>query len=83
MVVVDTVTLLKLIHDGFAISRENSDDEVFAAAQSLLSILVYHLRHPLAELDGSHGETIRLLETAVRRARRQRRTRRPSTGTDG
>jgi len=83
MVVVDTVTLLKLIHDGFAISKESGDDEVFNAAQSLLSILVYHLRHPLAELDANHGENIRFLEAAVKRRRRTQTARRRSAGTAG
>lgn len=80
-VLVDTVTLLKLIHDAFALSKEK-DDAIFVAAQSLLSILVYHLRHPLAELDETHAETIRFLETQVKRARPSA-PRRRRTGTAG
>ena len=67
-VVVDTIILLQLIHDGFAASKEK-DDELFSAAQSLLSVLTFHLRHPLAQVDERHGETIRFLEREVAAAR--------------
>jgi hypothetical protein len=79
---VDTVTLLKLIHDSFALSKETGNETLFNAAQSLLSVLVYNLRHPLAHIDDSHGDTIRQLETALA-AHRSRKTRRRRTGTAG
>ncbi len=80
-VLVDTVTLLKLIHDAFALSKEKND-AVYTADQSLLSILVYHLRHPMAELDEVHAQTIRFLEAEVKRSRPSG-ARRRRTGTAG
>lgn len=81
-VLVDTVTLLKLIHDSFALSKEKNDEGIFQSAQSLLSVLVYHLRHPLAQVDDIHAETIRQLEAAIA-ANRGSKTRRRRTGTAG
>lgn len=66
--VIDTVTLLQLIHDGFDASKEK-DDEIYRTAQSLLSVLTYHLRHPLATVGEQHGESIRYLEAEVAKAR--------------
>ncbi len=79
---VDTVTLLKLIHDSFALSKEKNDAKVFEAAQSLLSLLVFHLRHPMAEFEERHAETIRFLETSVARGKASA-ARRRRTGTTG
>lgn len=81
-VLVDTVTLLKLIHDSFTLSKETNDEAIFRAAQSLLSVLVYNLRHPLAHIEDHHGDTIKQLEAALA-AHRQRKTRRRRTGTAG
>ena len=81
-ILVDTVTLLKLIHDSFALSKEKNDDVIFQNAQSLLSVLVYHLRHPLAHIDDEHSDTIKSLETTIAK-HRAASTRRRRTGTTG
>ena len=80
-VLVDTKILLALVHDGLAMSKEK-DDEFYKAAQSLLSILAHHLRHPLAEMPDEVGETIRTLELALtlERARNPRRRRKNTVG---
>lgn len=79
--VVNTVTLLQLIHDALKLAKDK-DDEIYLAAQSLLSILVFHLRHPLATLDEVHAKNIRFLEAAVKQSRPSR-PRRGRTGTAG
>ena len=81
-ILVDTLTLLKLIHDSFALSKEKNDDAIFQSAQSLLSILVYHLRHPMAQIDDQHGETIKSLEATLAK-HRAATSRRRRTGTIG
>lgn len=78
-ILVDTTTLLKLIHDSFALSKERNDESIFNAAQSLLSVLVFHLRHPMAQIDTKHGDTIRELE-AIIAADRSNKARRRTTG---
>ena len=64
-VIVDTVLLLKLIHNGFALADERSDEPIRKCAQSLLSALTFHLRHPSAEMSDAIAADIRFLENKL------------------
>ena len=69
MLIVNTVDLLRLIHMGFAVFRETKDDDVYDAAQSLLSALMVGIRYPRIHMDKRHRPAIEALQAAVRRHR--------------